>query len=89
MIQSLQLIMVIKVFSSAVGSMRFISRNIFLVYLDAIARDKYLALLTILTPLTDLSCDCVLCPCFIPPGMGNCKNRGTGDENYETGNTSA
>lgn len=44
--------------------------------------DKNLAIVYVLTPLTDLSWDCVLCPCFVPPGMGNCKNGGTGGENY-------
>lgn len=66
--------MVIKVFSAAVWSMRFISRNIFLVYLEAIAMVKHLGTVYVLTPLADLSCDYVLCPCVIPAGMGNCKN---------------
>lgn len=54
--------------------MKFISRNIFLVYLDAIDIDMPLGIVSVLTLLTDLSCDSVLCPCFIPPGTGNCKN---------------
>lgn len=82
MIQSLWLIMVIKVFSSAAWTMSFISRNIFLVYLDVTAMDKHLGIVYVLTSLTDLSCNCVLCPCFTPPGKGNCKNQGNGDENY-------
>lgn len=56
MTQSLQLIMGNKVFSAAVWSMRFISRNTFLVYLDTIAMVKHLGTVYVLTPLTDLSC---------------------------------
>lgn len=44
--------------------------------------DKQLGIVYVHTPLTDFSCDYVLCPYFIPPGKGNCKNWGTGDENY-------
>lgn len=54
---------------------------IFLVYLDVIVINKQVGIVYALTPLTAFSWHCVLCLCFIPPGKGNCRNRGTGDKN--------
>ena len=54
---------------------------IFPLYLDVIAINKQVGIVYALTPSTAFSWHCVLCPCFISPGKGNCRNQGTGDEN--------
>lgn len=74
MIQSLYLIIIIKFLPSPGLNIMFIYRMYAFSQLDVVAIHKQLSIVHALTPLATFHCHYMLCPCFILPGKGNCRN---------------